>query len=159
MYQWPFSQWMQIVYGALSGKALDTFIALSESQSSDYYVLKYNILQAYQLVPEAYRQQFRKCRKSKHETHVEYFRRKLRSFTRSHPALPQSFTPTRDSKPIGPPQPPRPTAHSSSVSSTSEREDQELSHKVLLHHVYPPDSVWYFAGHHCPLLLLSGAQV
>ncbi|XP_076061065.1 uncharacterized protein LOC143036937 isoform X2 [Oratosquilla oratoria] len=77
----------------------------------------------------------------------------------SHPALPQSFTPTRDSKPIGPPQPPRPTAHSSSVSSTSGREDQDLSHKVLLHHVYPPDSVWYFAGHHCPLLLLSGAQV
>ncbi|XP_076038423.1 uncharacterized protein LOC143023698 [Oratosquilla oratoria] len=71
-----------MVYGALSGKALDTFIALSESQSSDYYVLKYNILQAYQLVPEAYRQQFRKCRKSNQETYVEYFQRKLRLFTR-----------------------------------------------------------------------------
>ncbi|XP_076035252.1 uncharacterized protein LOC143021537 [Oratosquilla oratoria] len=182
MYQWPFSQWTQMVYGALSGKALDTFIALSESQSSDYYVLKYNILQAYQLVPEAYRQQFRKCRKSNQETYVEYFQRKLRLFTRwveseeahvdleklkglilmedirnnippdvranldqrgirtlaeagpaadyyhltnprmhsrSHPTLPQSFPPTRDSKPIGPPQPPRPPAHSSSASSTS----------------------------------------
>ncbi|XP_076069754.1 uncharacterized protein LOC143041630 [Oratosquilla oratoria] len=82
MYQWPFSQWTQMVYGALSGKALDTFIALSESQSSDYYVLTYNILQAYQLVPEAYRQQFRKCRKSNQETYVEYFQRKLRLFTR-----------------------------------------------------------------------------
>ncbi|XP_076032979.1 uncharacterized protein LOC143020443 [Oratosquilla oratoria] len=81
MYQWSFSQWTQMVYGALSGKALDTFIALSESQSSDYYVLKYNILQAYQLVPEAYRQQFRKCRKSNQETYVEYFQRKLRLFT------------------------------------------------------------------------------
>ncbi|XP_076031069.1 uncharacterized protein LOC143019315 [Oratosquilla oratoria] len=182
MYQWPFSQWTQMVCGALSGKALDTFIALSESQSSDYYVLKYNILQAYQFVPEAYRQQFRKCRKSNQETYVEYFQRKLRLFTRwveseeahvdleklkglilmedirnnippdvranldqrgirtlaeagpvadyyhltnprmhsrSHPTLPQSFPPTRDSKPIGPPQPPRPPAHSSSASSTS----------------------------------------
>ncbi|XP_076032470.1 uncharacterized protein LOC143020191 [Oratosquilla oratoria] len=70
-----------MVYGALSGKALDTFIVLSESQSSDYYVLRYNILQAYQLVPEAYRQQFKKCRKSNQETYVEYFRRKLRLFT------------------------------------------------------------------------------
>ncbi|XP_076065309.1 uncharacterized protein LOC143039317 [Oratosquilla oratoria] len=182
MYQWPFSQWTQMVYGALSGKALDTFIALSESQSSDYYVLKYNILQAYQLVPEAYRQQFRKCRKSNQETYVEYFQRKLRLFTRwveseeahvdleklkglilmedirnnippdvranldqrgirtlaeagpaadyyhltnprmhsrSHPTLPQSSPPTRDSKPVGPPQAPRPPAHSSSASSTS----------------------------------------
>ncbi|XP_076031965.1 uncharacterized protein LOC143019869 [Oratosquilla oratoria] len=149
MYQWPFSQWTQKVYGALSGKALDTFIALSESQSSDYYVLKYNILQAYQLVPEAYRQQFRKCRKSNQETYVEYFQRKLRLFTRwveseeAHvdleklkglilmedirknippdvsPYLALKLPPTRDSKPIGPPQPPRPPAHSSSASSTS----------------------------------------
>ncbi|XP_076069765.1 uncharacterized protein LOC143041641 [Oratosquilla oratoria] len=189
MYQWPFSQWTQMVYGALSGKALDTFIALSESQSSDYYVLKYNILQAYQLVPEAYRQQFRKCWKSNQETYVECFRRKLRLFTRwveseeahvdleklkglilmedirnnippdvranldqrgirtlaeagpaadyyrltnprmhsrSHPTLPQSFPPpTRDSKPVGPPQAPRPPAHSSSASSTSVALDQD----------------------------------
>ncbi|XP_076067760.1 uncharacterized protein LOC143040567 [Oratosquilla oratoria] len=82
IYQWPFNQWTQKVYGALSGKAFDTFIALSESQRSDYYVLKYNILQTYQLVPETYRQQFRKCRKSNQETYVEYFRRKLRLFTR-----------------------------------------------------------------------------
>ena len=50
------------------------YSALSLGQSSDYETFKAAILQAYELVPEAYRQQFRKLRKTESQSHVELAR-------------------------------------------------------------------------------------
>ena len=47
----------------LQSKAREMYSALSVDQSSDYDVAKVAILKAYELIPEAYRQQFRGCRK------------------------------------------------------------------------------------------------
>ncbi|XP_076054461.1 uncharacterized protein LOC143033145 [Oratosquilla oratoria] len=79
---WPLDKWTQLVYRSFTGKALDVFYALSEEQVKDYYMVKSTVLTSYQLVPEAYRQQFRNLKKGGKETYVEYFRRKQALFQR-----------------------------------------------------------------------------
>ncbi|XP_076053569.1 uncharacterized protein LOC143032587 [Oratosquilla oratoria] len=79
---WPLDRWTQLVYRSFTGKALDVFSALSEEQVKDYYMVKSTVLTSYQLVPEAYRQQFRNLKKGGKETYVEYFRRKQALFQR-----------------------------------------------------------------------------
>ncbi|XP_076061528.1 uncharacterized protein LOC143037281 [Oratosquilla oratoria] len=79
---WPLDKWTQLVYRSFTGKALDVFSALSEEQVKDYYMVKSTVLTSYQLVPEAYRQQFRNLKKGGKETYVEYFRRKQALFQR-----------------------------------------------------------------------------
>ena len=44
------------------------------ADSEDYLRVKTAVLKAYELVPEAYRQQFRKLRKSEGQTYVELVR-------------------------------------------------------------------------------------
>ena len=51
-------------------------------QSSDYDKVKELILKAYELLPEAYRQKFRNCRKENDQTHVEFARTKEQLFDR-----------------------------------------------------------------------------
>ena len=51
-------------------------------QSSNYDKVKEFILKAYELVPEAYRQKFRNCRKENDQTHVEFARTKEQLFDR-----------------------------------------------------------------------------
>ena len=58
------------------GKAREIYTQLSLEQSSDYDKVKELILKAYELVPEAYRQKFRNCRKENDQTHVEFARTK-----------------------------------------------------------------------------------
>ncbi|XP_076035999.1 uncharacterized protein LOC143021962 [Oratosquilla oratoria] len=79
---WPLDRWTQLVYRSFTGKALGVFSALSEEQVKDYYMVKSTVLTSYQLVPEAYRQQFRNLKKGGKETYVEYFRRKQALFQR-----------------------------------------------------------------------------
>ena len=45
------------------GKPREIYTQLSLEQSSDYDKVKELILKAYELVPEAYKQKFRNCRK------------------------------------------------------------------------------------------------
>ncbi|XP_076049782.1 uncharacterized protein LOC143030516 [Oratosquilla oratoria] len=76
MNEWPYDKWTQLVYRSFTGKALDVFSALSDEQVKDYELVKTTVLTSYQLVPEAYRQQFRKRKRESQETYVEFFRRK-----------------------------------------------------------------------------------
>ena len=48
----------------LIGKAHEVYTQLSVRQSSSYETVKDMILKSYELAPEAYRQQFRNCRKN-----------------------------------------------------------------------------------------------
>ena len=61
---------------------LEKYTQLPLDQSSDYDTVKDLILKAYELVPEAYRQKFRNCRKEHDQTHVEFARTKEQLFDR-----------------------------------------------------------------------------
>jgi len=64
----------------LIGKAHEVYSALSVSQSLDFEVVEGAILKAYELVPEAYCQQFRGCCKGEQQTYVEFARYKENLF-------------------------------------------------------------------------------
>uniref|UniRef100_A0AAY4C2R8 SCAN box domain-containing protein n=1 Tax=Denticeps clupeoides TaxID=299321 RepID=A0AAY4C2R8_9TELE len=74
--QWPKVVWTLLLQCVLVGKAQEVYSSLSLQQSSDYDVVKTSILNAYELVPEAYRQRFRKSRKGEQITYVEFAREK-----------------------------------------------------------------------------------
>ena len=61
---WPPESHTMLLQSVLIGKAREVYSALSVEQSANYEVVKREILKAYELVPEAYRQQFRelKCK-------------------------------------------------------------------------------------------------
>ena len=65
-----------MLQSVLIGKAAEVYSALSLAESSDYDKVKDTILKAYQLVPEAYRQRFRKYKKFENQTYVEFAREK-----------------------------------------------------------------------------------
>ena len=74
--EWPNGHWALLLQSVVIGKAREIYTQLSLEQSSDYDKVKELILKAYELVPEAYRQKFRNCRKENHQTHVEFARTK-----------------------------------------------------------------------------------
>ncbi|KAK3095427.1 hypothetical protein FSP39_014552 [Pinctada imbricata] len=74
--KWPRDFWPTLLQSVLIGKAAEVYSALSIAESSDYDKVKDTILRAYQLVPEAYRQKFRKYKKFENQTHVEFAREK-----------------------------------------------------------------------------------
>ncbi|KAK4321770.1 hypothetical protein Pmani_007399 [Petrolisthes manimaculis] len=76
LHDWPEDKWVLLAHDSFRWKAQDVFRSLDSTLTNDYYVVKKSILHAYQKVPEAYRQQFRSCRKAEGETYVEFFRRK-----------------------------------------------------------------------------------
>ena len=57
--KWPTEAWTLLLQSGLVGKARAVYSALSIEESGQYEVVKMNILKAYELVPEAYRQRFR----------------------------------------------------------------------------------------------------
>ena len=61
--EWSKSIWTVLLQSVLIGKAQEVYSALSVEQSTDYDVVKNTIMQAYELVPEAYRQKFRSRKK------------------------------------------------------------------------------------------------
>lgn len=73
---WPRNVWSLLLQCKLIGKAQEVCATLSIDESLDYDVVKATVLRAYELVPEAYRQKFRTCRKSATQTHVEFAREK-----------------------------------------------------------------------------------
>ncbi|XP_066518564.1 uncharacterized protein [Hoplias malabaricus] len=77
---WPKEVWPLLLQCKLEGKAQEVCAALSLSQSLDYEVVKSSILHAYELVPEAYRQNFRMKVKTASQTYVEFAREKRTLF-------------------------------------------------------------------------------
>ena len=80
--KWPKEHWNLLLQSVVIGKAREIYTQLSLEQSSDYDKVKEVILKAYELVPEAYRQKFRNCRKEHEQTHVEFARTKEQLFDR-----------------------------------------------------------------------------
>ena len=80
--KWPKGHWTLLLQSVVIGKAREVYTQLSLEQSSDYDKVKKLILKAYELVPEAYRQKFRNCRKENDQTHVEFARTKEKLFDR-----------------------------------------------------------------------------
>ena len=81
-FKWPKEHWTLLLQSGVIGKARESYTHLSLEQSSDYYKVKKLFLKAYELVPEAYRQKFRNCRKENDQRHVEFARIKEQLFDR-----------------------------------------------------------------------------
>ena len=79
---WPPESHTMLLQSALIGKAREVYSALSVEQSADYEVVKREILKAYELVPEAYRQQFRESKCKEEQTYMELARQKEALFNR-----------------------------------------------------------------------------
>ena len=69
-----------LLQSVILGDAREIYTQLSLEQSADFYKVKELILKAYELIPEAYRQKFRDCRKELDQTHVEFARTKEQLF-------------------------------------------------------------------------------
>ena len=80
--KWPKEHWTLLLQSVVIGKAREIYTQRSLEQNSDYDKVKELILKAYELVPEAYRQKFRDCRKEHDLTHVEFARTKEQLFDR-----------------------------------------------------------------------------
>ncbi len=75
--KWPRNLWTLLLQCKFVGKAQEVCSALTIEQSLDYDSVKTAVLRAYELVPEAYRQKFRKHVKIPSQTFVELHERKL----------------------------------------------------------------------------------
>ena len=79
---WPKEVWMVLLQSVLTGKAREVYSALSMEQSAQYDRVKQVVLKAYELVPETYRQNFRKCRKDDKQSYTEFAHAKEALFDR-----------------------------------------------------------------------------
>ena len=79
---WPKEHWTLLLQSVLIGKAREIYTQLGVEQSHHYETVKELILKSYQLVPEAYRQKFRNCKKDSNQTYVEFARSKEQLFDR-----------------------------------------------------------------------------
>ena len=74
--EWPRDVWMLLLQSVLVGKAREVYSAMPLEHSSQYDLVKKAILKAYELVPEAYRQNFRNYNKIDKQTYIEFAREK-----------------------------------------------------------------------------------
>ena len=79
---WPDDKWTLLLSTSLKGKAQVAYANMETADRCDYERVKAAILKAYELVPEAYRQNFRTQKKSDDQTWVEYLKDKERLFDR-----------------------------------------------------------------------------
>lgn len=79
--KWPKQVWPLLLQSIFIGKEQSAYASLSED-SLDYEEVKNAVLRAYELVPEAYRQKFRRFQKSDSLTYVEFGREKEALFDR-----------------------------------------------------------------------------
>ena len=70
--EWLKDVWTFLLQSVLVGKARKAYAALALDQSSDYDTVKSSILNADELVLEAYRQKFRESKKGDNQTYVEF---------------------------------------------------------------------------------------
>ena len=80
--KWPKQHWTLLLQSVIIRKARQFYTQLTIEQSSSYDTVKEFILKAYELVPEAYRQKVRNCKKENEQTHVEFARTKEQLFDR-----------------------------------------------------------------------------
>lgn len=80
--KWPEEFRPLLLQSVLVGKAQSVYASLSVTQSSDYKTVKEAILRSYELVPEAYRQQFRRLKKAESQTYTEFAREQQTLFDR-----------------------------------------------------------------------------
>ena len=80
--KWPKEHWTLLLQSVIIGKAREIYTQLTVEQSSSYDTVKELIPKAYELVPEAYRQKLRNCKKENEQTHVEFARTKEQLFDR-----------------------------------------------------------------------------
>ena len=78
--KWPYEYWTTLLQHVLIGKALEVYNQLDVEESEKFENVKEAILNAYEKVPEAYRQKFRSQRKTFSQTYVEFAHAKQRSF-------------------------------------------------------------------------------
>ena len=88
---------MLLLQSVLVGKAREIYSAMPLEQSSQYETVKKAILKAYELVPEAYRQNFRNYQKQDKQTYTEFAHEKEVLFVRwcSSKEVAQDFTKLR----------------------------------------------------------------
>ena len=67
---------MLLLQSVLVGKAREVYSAMSIEQSLQYDLVKKAILKAYELVLEAYRQNFRNYKKEEKQTYTEFAQEK-----------------------------------------------------------------------------------
>ena len=79
---WPSEIQAMLLQSVLIGKAREVYSALSVEQSADYNLVKREILRAYELVPEAYRQRFRDAKCQDSQTYMEFAREKETLFNK-----------------------------------------------------------------------------
>ena len=84
---WPDKYWPLLLQSTFVGNAQKVYATLLEEQCSKYATVKATILNAYELVPEAYRQNFLKFTRSNGQTFVEFARQKKIVFDRWHQSL------------------------------------------------------------------------
>jgi len=77
---WPMEARPMLLQSVLVGKAREVYSSME--QSTDYELVKWEILKAYELVPEAYRQKFRDTRCIEGQTFKEFARQKEMLFNR-----------------------------------------------------------------------------
>ena len=80
--EWPKQYWTLLLQCALKGRAQEVYSVLPLEDSADYDKVKAAILNAYQLVPEAYRQKFRHYKRTDRQTYVEFAAEKSTLFDR-----------------------------------------------------------------------------
>lgn len=73
---WPKDMWALLLQCSLTGKAQEVCSALPIESSLDYDTIKAAVLRVYELVPEAYRQKFRRHEKTARQSYVEFAREK-----------------------------------------------------------------------------------
>jgi len=69
---WPRVHWTLLLQQRFSGKALCTYMSLSDNEAGDYTTIKEYIIHVYSLVPEAYRRRFRDLRKRPEQSYLEH---------------------------------------------------------------------------------------
>ncbi|VDI79875.1 Hypothetical predicted protein [Mytilus galloprovincialis] len=69
---WPKPYWTTMLQSVFEGKADEIYSALPSEKSSEFDTVKQEVLKAYELVPEAYRQKFRSYKKFDLQTYVEF---------------------------------------------------------------------------------------
>lgn len=68
--------WTTLLRCVLNGKAQRVYSSLPEEARLDFEKVKAAVLSAYELVPKAYRQRFRRLKKPAYQTFVEFAREK-----------------------------------------------------------------------------------
>ena len=77
---WLRDQWIFVLQQSFKGKALKAYMTPSDVEACSYDKVKKQVLQAYSLVPEAYRHKFGRLRKNAEQSHLEVARAKREAF-------------------------------------------------------------------------------